>query len=169
MSKNTDLTKEIETIRAQIAQLKSELAALRVMPIHPDDLPQRVAKVVKTLAARVDENALGALLAASSPPGNQDDPLRLACFVSDQPGILHAWLDPAGLTKKLTALARPHATGAVPLAERPQRQADLERRLFKLEVEEERLIVQAESAGVEIFRRHDLDPLVFFSIEEPAA
>ncbi|MGI2326192.1 MULTISPECIES: hypothetical protein, partial [unclassified Methylococcus] len=79
------MLKGIETVRAQIAQLKSELSALRVMPIHPDDLPARVADVVKTLAARVDESALGALVAASTPPGNQDDPLRAVCYVSDQP------------------------------------------------------------------------------------
>ncbi|QXP90013.1 hypothetical protein [Methylococcus capsulatus] len=167
MSKN--LLKGIETVRAQIAQLKSELSALRVMPIHPDDLPARVAEVVKTLSARVDEATLGALVAASTPPGNQDDPLRLACYVSDQPGILHAWLNPTDLTKKLTALARPHATGTVPMAERPQLQADLERRLFEAETAEEALVVQAEAAGIEIFRRPDIDPSIVLAADlEPA-
>lgn len=158
MSKN--LPKEIEAIRSQIAQLKNELHQLRHAPIHPDDLPARVAEVVKTLAARVDEGTLGALVAASTPPGNQDDPLRAVCYVSDQPGILHAWINPADLTKKLTALARPHATGTVPMAERPQLQADLERRLFGLEVAEEKAICEAESAGIEVFRRADLDPAI---------
>ncbi|MGI2326231.1 hypothetical protein, partial [Methylococcus sp. S1B] len=78
------------------------------------------------------------------------------CYVSDQPGILHAWIDPSGLTKKPTALARPHATGTVPMAERPQLKADLERRLFEAETAEEALVVQAESQGVELFRRPDI-------------
>lgn len=164
-----DLTKQIESLRSQIAAVKNELAALRVMPVAADDLPQRVAEVVKTLAARVDENTLGALVAASTPPGNQDDPLRLACFVADQPGILHAWLNPTDLTKKLTALARPHATGTVPLSERPQLQADLERRLFNLEVAEEKAICAAEAQGIEVFRRGGIDPLVFFGIDLEAA
>lgn len=162
---DTDILQKISDLRSRIASIKSELADLRVMPIAADDLPQRVAEVIKTLAARVDESALGALVAASSPPGNQDDPLRLACFVADQPGILHAWLNPSDLAKKLTSLARPHATGTVPMAERPQIQADLERRLFELETAEEALIVHAEAAGIEVFRRHGIDPLVFFGID----
>lgn len=160
---------EIEALRSQIAALKSELSALRVMPIHPDDLPARVAEVVQTLAARVDEATLGALVAASTPPGNQDDPLRAVCYVADQPGILHAWLNPADLTKKLTALARQHATGAVPMAERPQRQADLEARLFSLEVAEEKAICEAEAAGIEIFRRSDCDATIVLSVDLEAA
>jgi len=166
---DTDILQKISDLRSRIASIKSELADLRVAPIHPDDLPTRVAMVVKTLAARVDEATLGALVAAATPPGNQDDPLRLACYVSDQPGILHAWLNPADLAKKLTALARPHATGTVPLAERPRLQADLERQLFELETTEEAMIVRAEASGIEVFRRHDIDPAIVLAADLESA
>jgi hypothetical protein len=154
---NENLLQKIDTLRSQIAKLKNELHALKYMPIHPDDVSARVAEVVKELAAGLNERLLGDLVCA---PQADDDIFSRACYVSDQPGILHAWIDPAGLTKKLTTLARPHATGTVPMAERPQLQADLERRLFEAETAEEALVVQAEAAGLEIFRRPDIDPAI---------
>lgn len=166
MSKNTDLTQKIETIRSQIAKLKNELHQLRYMPIHPDDVADRVTEVVKALASDLNESFLGDLVCA---PQADDDIFSRACYHDNRGGVLHAWLDPAGLTKKLTALAGPHAVGTIPLAERAAHQAALERRLFEMETAEEALVVQAESAGIEVYRRPDIDPAIVLSVDPGSA
>ena len=80
-----------------------------------------------------------------------------------------AALFPEQLKKVLTA-GIVDVRGAIPAAERPQLIREVEARIFALEVGEERLVVAALAAGLEVHRRIDANSrAILFSDEEVAA
>lgn len=75
------------------------------------------------------------------------------------------WLLNAEIKKKLAeAINASGYTEGPPLADRPKLRKELQSAIDELELAEERLIVEAESAGLTIARRHDCRPEIVLSL-----
>lgn len=150
---STPLEKKIENIRAQIATAKETLDAASEALVQPERAKEAAAEWVDLLA---DE--------AGIDPGefaHRSPDIPEALNRSEYALNLIAWLDGDRLKKKLfagiDAFYKDHQ-GAVDGDDTVASAPKLRKRLFELEVEEERLIQTAESQGLVIHRRADADP-----------
>ncbi len=62
-----------------------------------------------------------------------------------------------------------HYPPGIPMLERPALIQDLQAKIHALEIEEEALICVAESAGIALYRRHDVNPELVLMVEEADA
>ena len=156
---------KLAEIRRQIGETKGRVADLETQTLTPPDVERVVKDRVAQWAAQVDSVYIGRSFATPGVPPDAGV-FELACAGHDHKlGLLLAWLDPAALEKKLLALAKPYADrAAVPEGERKQLRRTLEGELYDLEMAEERLIVELEDAGVEVFRRSDADAAIVLAI-----
>ena len=80
--------------------------------------------------------------------------------------IIMAWHDPAGLKQKLLAAARPYAASkGMATADRPAYLRKMEEQLYRLEVQEEKLVTELERDGLEVFRRPGADPSIVLAAD----
>lgn len=165
---------DIDAIRQTIADTKSRLAALDTDPLPIEDAIRAADQAVDQLASRVEIRGMAGRFFAPT-KGIIDDPVRWMSGALDPAGQTRADLGPIlafvvpGMLKGALKLAiEQHATAVtpgLPLAKRPAERLRLEKELLSHEREEERLICAAESAGVEVFRRADLNPAVVLLVE----
>jgi hypothetical protein len=149
---NEKLAGEVESIRAQIAELKEQRTKLRSAFVPKSVALSRVDDHVDRLAERGRQSQLGYY---ASPDG--DDPLIL---VGEDFAAFIAWLDPGKLKARLRADVTKLYAGIddeVGDDERNARLSEISAELFELEKREEIAIVTAERAGILINRRHDVD------------
>jgi hypothetical protein len=145
---------EVESIRAQIAELKEQRTKLRSAFVPKSVALSRVDDHVDRLAERGRQSQLGYY---ASPDG--DDPLILVGETREDFAAFIAWLDPAKLKARLRADVTKLYAGidVVGDDERNARLSEISAELFELEKREEIAIVTAERAGILINRRHDVD------------
>ena len=62
-----------------------------------------------------------------------------------------------------------HYPPGIPILERPALIQDLQAKIHALEIEEEALILEAESAGIALYRRPDVNPKLVLMVEEADA
>lgn len=148
------LLKKVEGLRAQIAALESERETLSALPANVAELGEsyrawlRVAaeSTERTVRSRVLTGQFEGLMRVRPLPDGSVDlgPVMLRLFGPDM---------------LADALMR-HVADEAPTptaAERAVRLAEIERELFALECEEERLIEASEAAGTPTARRGDAD------------
>lgn len=161
------LAGELDAIRAKVTATKAALADLDRQPIAPQDVEHRVDQVVQHLAERMDTSWLGrALASADYQPGSTEDILAEAVIGGRHPGPILTLLFPDLLRDRLVNLIAEHADGSIPLAQRPAERQRLEQDLFDAEVDEERLVIACEQAGLDVLRRVDCDPSVVLATFE---
>lgn len=151
------MIEQIDLIRAEIAALREESAWTLDARLPREEAAARIPGVVHNLAARFDSAILGANLAGLRDPTDLIG--RWLTLRHDvEFGPLLAWLFQDQLAQRLgEVLAQADYIPGPPLEERPRRLAELAAQLRELEIEEERLVEAAESAGLEVFRRRDVD------------
>lgn len=168
---------DIDAIQQKIADTKARLDALSTDPLPVEDAIRAAESAVDQLASRVEIRGLAGRFFAVH-KGIIDDPVRWMSGVLDPAGRTRGDLGPIlafvvpGLLKGALKLAiEQHGkslTPGIPLAKRPAERLRLEKELLQYEREEERLICAAEDAGVEVFRRADVNPAVVLLVEDAA-
>lgn len=145
-------TQEIEALRADIVSAKAEIAETERASAPREEAIERIRSFV-------------ALEAARRPPAGRSfahaTPARVSMLAYGNADEVLAWLA-AAVPEKLQELfiadvdrRLAEAPAGLPAAEREERVAMLEARLRSLEAREERLLREAETAGVELDRRAD--------------
>jgi len=149
----------VEAVRAQIANMQREIAAVRA-------LPMRRASELEAIRAHL------ARLAQRSPPKVGFDARGNATvrWIEDMAtmdgvlGLLAFVLGPEPLSAAFARDLAPEGAGAVSPLEREARLAELSASLLALERCEEQLIVRAADEGVELLRRGDADPRAVLNV-----
>ncbi|MFW5453525.1 hypothetical protein [Thioalkalivibrio sulfidiphilus] len=166
----TKAREAVEEVRRQIAETRREREALAVAPLTRGEVAARVDAWLDSEArrARLDLVA-GDFSAPGRGPGH---PFRVPVRAGEQRSadlgpVLAALFSDQVKAAILDAL--PADADAIPMADRPGRLAELDARVRELEAEEERLIEEAEAAGVEITRRPDASPEAILAVEWPEA
>lgn len=147
-------TQELEALRAEIVSSKAEIEATERASAPREEAIERIRAFVALEAAR--RPPAGKAFAHSTPArvtmlpyGNSEEVLSwLAAAVPEK-------LEELFLADVDARLAE--APAGLPAAEREERVSLLEARLRSLEAREERLLREAETAGVELDRRADAD------------
>lgn len=166
----TDLLAAIDRVRADIEAARAELEDLAYAPTEATEAKKHASAAVSHMAQSFN---LPALARAFTSP---DRGTHAPDTVFRHANVLDIRSEHAGLA--LLAVALPDALeraihaeidrvvgdSGVSAAERAKRVEELEQRLFKMETTEEALVVQAESAGIEAFRRPDCDPAAVLGI-----
>jgi hypothetical protein len=154
-------------IRQKIQETESKIAEIENASLPADDVAERIKTFVATLQARFDADYIGRCLTSPGAGISTTDILN-ACSIeesstADRHLVLAAWLNPDLLERKLTDAAMPYvATGkqALPVEKRPALLRKLDEQLTALLADEERLIVELQADGHEVFRRSGIDPLI---------
>lgn len=147
--------KTIHALRAQIAELKSELHALDGQPVSRTGVEVEIAEQVDRWHAQGQDLHRGRLLRAAA--GRPVDLLRVqvGAMSVDLGPVLALLLGKDALRDALQAGVDTVPKGLPPAA-RAERMAALRAELFDLEVTEEREVLAAVDSP--IARRHDADP-----------
>lgn len=155
---------KIDLIRSDIEAVQEEILWTRDGRLPRDDASARIGPAVDALAARFIDGIIPPNLAALPDPSSLIDGwLTGHIFNHAMPSSMHlgpllAWLHGDALKARLIrALEESDYVAGVPLDERPGRLAELNEHLRRLETEEEALVEAAEAAGLEVYRRPDLD------------
>jgi len=173
--KNTSssLRNRVEELRAKIGRAMAQRADLETSPVP-------VAEQVSRLCNWIDRQANGCDLVyglghfrAPVPERGYSPTLFLSAVRGGQRSVAEADLGPLlcalfgdELKQRLASVIE--ASGVktgLPLAERPAMLAKVASELDQLELEEERLIVEAETAGMFILRRDDARPEIILSLD----
>jgi hypothetical protein len=160
----------VQNVRQQITETRRERDALAVAPLTKAEAADRIQAWLDAEAkrARLDLVA-GEFAAPGRGPGH---PFRVPVRAGEQRSadlgpVLAALFSDQVKAAILDAL--PADADAIPMADRPGHLAELDARVRELEAEEERLIEEAEAAGVEITRRPDASPEAILAVEWPEA
>lgn len=158
---------ELANVRRQISDISAKIQEIESASLTKQDVEERVRGFIQNLQFRFDHSFVG--MAIVSPDGglSATDILN-ACSIdetstADRVLVLQAWLDHAGLERKLLACAEPYlASGksAIPSDKRPALLKKLDGELSALLHQEEELILALTDAGHEVFRRANIDPLI---------
>ena len=152
----------VETIRAQLVALKAERTALDRLPLGPTDVAEAVDRSLKALSDAWDVRLDTALSRIAGGAYTANEAIEMALNVHQGQRIdavaLVGLSGPAALRDALimARLDGKLITGPS-AAERAARKVEIESLAHRLQVEEERLIVEAENAGTPIPRRDDCD------------
>lgn len=160
----------VQDVRQQITETRRERDALATAPLTRDEVAARVDTWLDEQARRARLDLTAADFA--HPGRSAGRPFQIPVRGGDQRG--------ADLGPVLAALFRdrikdalldalPADDKAVAMADRPGKLAELDARVRELEAEEERLIEEAEAAGLEIARRPDASPEAILAVEWPEA
>lgn len=164
---------ELANVRNKIADITGKISEIERASLPQADVQDRIKALVGTLQARFDHAFVGMNLAAADGGFSARD-IMSACSsderdASDKSLVLMAWLDPAGLERKLMEAAAPYvATGksAIPTDKRPSLLRKLDGELSELLHQEESLICELQANGHEVFRRANIDPLVVLAAHQ---
>lgn len=158
-----DYTTEVERLRRKIRATQVEVEDLELGRRTLGEAKQRIGDWVDREAARVNSFQLVA-------SATVDGPLETAAFHQHAGESLAGylcWLDPERMKQQLSAELEAHADelcSDTPAKDRAVALKKAQTELAKLEREEERLIVEAQTAGISIERRPDVTPEVILEI-----
>jgi len=171
----TNFGAELAKTRAGIAELKEKIEYLENAPLPLGEAKQAADALIKDLSGRGGlNNRMSAFFLPNRHGDHVKDTFRQQgetwdglgkCFVDGGPLLVALFPDlvKARLYSLLEAQAETLECGP-PSADRKTQRAALEKRLFECEIQEERLIEEAEAAGVEIYRRADVNPAAVIGI-----
>ena len=147
----------IVSVRAKVARLKAERRNVATAPIPFADALARVRSAIDKAAGTRRAVGLRPFMAPGETPG-----LDLAGEMERDATATLCWLWGDRLAELIeqdlrAVYARPEAA-SMPEGGRVAALARLDRDIAAAEIEEERLIRQAEAAGVTVDRREDADP-----------
>jgi hypothetical protein len=154
------LTDTLLRIRSELAGASGQLAAVRVAPLPASEIRAALIAEVDRLAAA---GAPRISVAAGKVTINWPDQMLYALpgsalsAPSGSASALDCWRDRDKMIERPTA-GITDLQGAIPSAERPKRVREIEARLLGLEIGEERLVLRALAAGLEVHRRPDASP-----------
>jgi hypothetical protein len=160
-----DLQREIDTIRVRIGKLKDERDSLVDADVPQDEALQRLDDWIATERDRYRSGSIGAFIARDQ---GQVAPMihptvsggNTVSFGNVQSALV--WIAPdlvrAALAAEIENHYRTRGDAGVADDDREQRLAELDDELLELETDEERMICQAEAAGLTVLRRGDADP-----------
>jgi hypothetical protein len=174
MKKQADIGDALHTVRAAIAKVAEEISHVQSARLPLDEALPRIAPLVDQLAARWRSNV--ADLAHPGPTSvdilfgeaAQSDAWSLAGMVA----AVHREAVIGTLETRLrAAYADVDPASCIPMAARAVRITDLRAQKLVLEQSEERLVLEAERAGLQVDRRGDADPAAVFTtfLEDEAA
>jgi hypothetical protein len=163
------LADAILRIRTELATVQREMAAVRALPPAAAEVRAAVkAEVERKAAAGQPRVAFdGAKVSVAWPDVMlYATPGAALSAPSGSASDFVAWLFKDQLLKRFAA-HEGELSGGISTTERKARIAELERRAFALELEEESLVEQAIDAGVECHRRPDASPFAVLGIVTP--
>ena len=166
---------EITDLRERISATQGEIEALREAPVPKVEYVQRVSDWIDTQAAAFAVNAEFSVSPLREPFPRADHvgfgQLRVrgsdhgdSVAEADAAGLL-CWLMGDAIKAKLSeAIAAAELPEGAPAADRPRLRRDLAAQLDRMEINEERLVVEAQAAGIEVQRRSDVRPEIVLSL-----
>ncbi|WP_367025183.1 hypothetical protein ABZN20_10265 [Methylococcus sp. ANG] len=161
---NTDLPAELERVRGDILRTKDDLEDLAHAPLTADMAKRNASAAVAHMAQSFDLPRLARTFANPDRRSHGID--AISRHVDGHPSrnehavmALLAAVLPDALEKALHhSIDEQIGDTGISSDNRAQRVEALEQRLFELGCQEERLVCAAESAGLAVFRRADVDP-----------
>lgn len=167
--------KSLHALRSQIAEKQTEIARIEDAPVPLAEAKRRIHELIDGEAARFNPDyRLSDLLSAA---GGSSDLLSVGVTAwPDQSGTAHgnaeigplmAWLFGDEVKARLEQHLKQsgYEAGLTPKA-RAEKVGKLRDEIRALEIEEEALVVEAEEAGLEVYRRPDADPLIVLEAVE---
>ncbi len=156
---------ELDALRLQVRNLKAKIAAVRNAPASPDEQHAALAGWIDSQAKSFAADMAGQFDGLGTQSLNDFSllpPVWADTLLPSRLSGLLCFLLRDQLHDKLANLL-PH--GGTSLDKRLSAIATLETELFSVEVQEEELITQAESFGINLLRRADADPAAILSVE----
>ncbi len=165
------VTEALLRVRDEIRSTQAELMMVRAAPLPADEIKAQLAAEVERLAreARPSIRVEGGKVALHWPDVQlYAGPNQAFTAPSGSASKLLCALFPDQLEKLLTAGVA-DVPGAISSADRPGRMRDLEARIYGLEIAEERLVMMALDAGLEVQRRPEASPWAVLTTTEDQA
>lgn len=165
---------DVDKLRQQIADLQAERERTRTAPLPFEEVWPKFETALNSLRHRRT-----AYIAGLADP-NRQDPSRWSHADPSKPfglpgnredAAAWAWMAPDVIRDEMRAAFEAYYADnppGLPSDQRPAALADVDRRLFDMEVREERLIAAANAAGASIARRGNADPKAILAAAEPA-
>lgn len=148
------VSSEVDRIRGEIARLKETREAVMGGQRSLAEAEAMLDEALDRIAARFNPSATALL----NPETTVAD-FVVGYGTTDTPTEMLVWLHRDALKARfMSAMKDAAEPGAVTAEDRRERVAKIDAQLFDLEQQEERLIEEAEEAGIEITRRPDADP-----------
>lgn len=157
MSNPKILGGRVDALRAEIADLKTQRRATETAPRSAAEAERCLAALINQGARRYADRQ--AYMVCASPTGQ----LAPSDLIPGTPEGLFDFLCATlgdRIIEQLATLLGEQCRAGLSSAERAQRLAELDAALGKLERAEEKLISEAEAAGLTLLRRADADPAV---------
>ncbi|SMF95864.1 hypothetical protein SAMN02949497_3240 [Methylomagnum ishizawai] len=179
---NLNIGAEVSKVRAGIEEIKSQISNLENAPLPLSEVMERIDSLIENAsradqvrnrlaaffrpddAAEVEKNSRHRFVEAFKQEGTVWDGLG-KCFIDFGPILITLFPEhmKAFMHAELEAYAKTLVCGP-PKGERKRLIADLEKRLFDYEIQEEALIEYAETQGLEIHRRADVNPAAVIGV-----
>lgn len=172
-TKQRDVADLVELERQKIAALQAERHEIAESPVPREEAAENVRQFLKIRAGQFDRSlTLGSLINPAARPDSQNLILQMTDLSSDSvlQGLLCRAIPRAietVLMEAVDAHLAAHPPG-LPSSERAPRLAELDAKIMKHEHREEMLIRQAETAGHEVVRRADANPMVVLGLAAAA-
>ncbi len=171
-------TDELADIRRQIEVLREQRGRVVGAPLSAEETRQRIHGLLDAERQDFDRRLAYGLSAAARPGariadvdlfsircrGERDPDAGSVVQRADLAGLF-AWLMGDELKSRLDPVIDRLADGGITEAERADRLKEIDNKARMLEVREEQVISEAESAGMTIARREDADPRVVLEVE----
>jgi hypothetical protein len=150
----------IAQARENIAAVKEQESEILAAPITETEIRTRLRTHLQSLAASLnDDLPMSRLL--SDRYGTMDDAIRILTRKQSPFEMLLFFLGPEAIEKRLMAtVGSDKTTGALSEDDYRKSLAAISRTIEQVEVEEERVIREAEANGFDIARRPDANPSV---------
>ena len=164
--------------RREIAAAQNELMRIRTAPLPKEEIGLVVIGMIDQLAAEGRPQVViegGKVALHLSDTQTYAAPGQALAAPAGSASRLLSWLFHDELIKKLLKELKEQLkgiddkTGGIPASERPERIREAEERIFALEVVEEKPVMSALAAGLEVHRRPDASPwavLGYGAVEE---
>lgn len=172
-TKKTDVAALVELEREKIAGLQAERREIEAAPVPRAEAAANVCEFIALRSAQFDTSlTLSSLITSGARPERLDMIVQTMAVSIDSimQGLLCRTIPEAIETMLMQAVDAhfvEHPSG-LSKSERPARLAELDAAILKHGQREETLIRQAETAGLEIVRRADADPLVVLGLDAAA-
>lgn len=155
---------KVSKIRDSISDIKAVIREVQTAPVTEAEAHERIENAIRAWGSLFDSSWIGMNLVEAN-GGTPDYLIMERAMVGNvSPAVLLAAVAPEPLRLMMRDSIKPYVGGGITAEERESRIAELEKQLYELEVEEEQLISKLEDDGVEIYRRHDIDPSIVLSV-----
>lgn len=158
---DTGLHERVAKLREEVPVLRRQIEQLDDAKLSKAEALRRVDEFLQSLRERHDLPAYSFTEPGSTFPRLvQCESFANSRETADAVESLLAWLFPTVLREVLAArIEEAYVDGdGIDATQRQAKLASARKKLLDLEIEEERLILRAEEAGLTIHRRHDADP-----------